>query len=218
MAKSVIQSESMNLADTFAFTGTVSGAGAASLVHLNTTTLTGDASEIIFNNSLINSTYDRYYISAHWHFDVDATQTFGRFLEADGTTEISGSSDYLMDNSTTYGVYRTGTYSSMMISQNIGSGNNHNESGCHAQIYVSTRIAGADAGNTGASMRPDLMANLTLANHNATMSSYNLGGRIRLINGNTPVVGTHAIGGLKFYTANSANFIGGSVFAIYGVL
>ena len=41
MALSKIQSESINLADTFAFTGTVSGAGAMQLVSSSTATQTG---------------------------------------------------------------------------------------------------------------------------------------------------------------------------------
>ena len=41
MALSKIQSESINLADNFAFTGTVTGAGSEGLVHLETQTGTG---------------------------------------------------------------------------------------------------------------------------------------------------------------------------------
>ena len=53
MALSKIQSESVNLADNFAFTGTVSGAGSEGLVHLETQTGTGVAS-VKFGNDVVN--------------------------------------------------------------------------------------------------------------------------------------------------------------------
>ena len=59
MAIDKIQAESINLADTFAFTGTVSGAG--TWVLLNTTTVNGQ-SRISFSSSLITSSYKTYVI------------------------------------------------------------------------------------------------------------------------------------------------------------
>jgi hypothetical protein len=60
MALSKIQAESMNLADTYAFTGTVSGA--SDLVKLSTVTISGtDTTNIDFNN-LFTSDYDIYKI------------------------------------------------------------------------------------------------------------------------------------------------------------
>ena len=62
MALSKIQAESMNLADTFAFTGTVTGASSG-LVKLATQDITSATSAITFDN--ISSTYDSYRIIAH---------------------------------------------------------------------------------------------------------------------------------------------------------
>ena len=59
MALSRIQAESMNLADTFAFSGTVSGAGGMDLLSTQTAS---DSTEIIFDNSLITDAYDNYFL------------------------------------------------------------------------------------------------------------------------------------------------------------
>ena len=51
MALSKIQSESVNLADDFAFTGTVSGAGA--MEHISTTDVTTPAQFVVFDDVTI---------------------------------------------------------------------------------------------------------------------------------------------------------------------
>lgn len=62
MALSKIQAESMNLADTYAFSGTVTGAGDPSnFVKLSTQTAS-DSTGIIFDSSLITDTYDNYLL------------------------------------------------------------------------------------------------------------------------------------------------------------
>tara|TARA_Y100000768_G_C23964459_1_gene677152 strand:- start:95 stop:697 length:603 start_codon:yes stop_codon:yes gene_type:complete len=59
MPLSKIQAESMNLADTYAFTGTVSGAGG--LVKLFTQSNVSAASQYDISSTYINSTYDDYF-------------------------------------------------------------------------------------------------------------------------------------------------------------
>ena len=62
MALSKIQAESMNLADTFAFSGTVSGAGDPSyFVKLAHTNVSDNTASIIYDN-VISSTYDNYVL------------------------------------------------------------------------------------------------------------------------------------------------------------
>lgn len=61
MALSKIQAESMNLADTYAFTGTVSGAGGMDL--LQTTTVTSIVDEVVFDG-YFSSDYTNYKIIA----------------------------------------------------------------------------------------------------------------------------------------------------------
>ena len=85
MAIDKIQSESINLADTFAFTGTVSGAGDVSnMVQLATTTLSGTATGW---NGIFTSAYDNYMIQ----FDnvcssATGTQILFKFYNETGAT------------------------------------------------------------------------------------------------------------------------------------
>ena len=60
MPLSKIQAESMNLADTYAFTGTVSGTGG--LVKLKTTDVTSAQATITFDNTVITDTYNIYVV------------------------------------------------------------------------------------------------------------------------------------------------------------
>lgn len=60
MALSKIQAESMNLADNFAFTGTVTGGG--NLVKLLDATISSPVSSYDIDSTYINSTYDSYEI------------------------------------------------------------------------------------------------------------------------------------------------------------
>jgi len=63
MALSKIQAESMNLADTYAFSGTVTGAGDPSqLVLLQTVTASSDTTVDVGSSSLFTSTYKVYQI------------------------------------------------------------------------------------------------------------------------------------------------------------
>ena len=59
MALSKIQAESMNLADNFAFTGTVSGASADNLIKITETNVTSDVSYVTFED-VFSSTYRNY--------------------------------------------------------------------------------------------------------------------------------------------------------------
>ena len=61
MALSKIQAESMNLADTYAFTGTVSGAGTYEKLH-SITASTGDTN-VIFTSTYLTSAYDKFFFT-----------------------------------------------------------------------------------------------------------------------------------------------------------
>jgi len=60
MAISKIQAESMNLADTYGFSGTVTGAG--SLVLLVNSTISSSRTSEVISSTYINSTYDEYIL------------------------------------------------------------------------------------------------------------------------------------------------------------
>lgn len=62
MALSKIQAESMNLADTYAFSGTVSGTP-NSFVKLASTTVSSNTTSVNFDSSVITSTYPNYLVT-----------------------------------------------------------------------------------------------------------------------------------------------------------
>ena len=103
MPLSKIQAESMNLADTYAFTGTVSGAGG--LVKLLASTSSSEVSNFDVDSTYINSTYDNYKIIAGYTHPVDNVYAYIRFFvggtikEADYTYENAAgtSSTYSYD-------------------------------------------------------------------------------------------------------------------------
>jgi len=89
MALSKIQSESINLADTFAFTGTVSGAGSEGLVHLETQEVTSAVTGLKFGSDVFNTTYNRYVVKGRILPTADGNDIRFRFIdssEADITT------------------------------------------------------------------------------------------------------------------------------------
>ena len=93
MALSKIQAESMNLADTYAFTGTVSGAGG--LVKLNTTNITSSTALITFDNTLITDTYNKYIIEYEGLKPVtDAVAFRSRYSTNNGSSFITGTFNY----------------------------------------------------------------------------------------------------------------------------
>tara|TARA_R100001129_G_scaffold37596_1_gene25287 strand:- start:480 stop:1067 length:588 start_codon:yes stop_codon:yes gene_type:complete len=61
MALTKVQAEGVNLADTFAFTGTVTGTGMDLLLDA---TISSAVSEYDISSTYINSTYDNYYLDA----------------------------------------------------------------------------------------------------------------------------------------------------------
>lgn len=89
MALSKIQSESINLADNFAFTGTVSGAGA--MEHISTTDITTPAQFVVFDN--LSTDYDTFVFQYDFHPDTDSAQFGIQFLDSSGTV-IADSNAY----------------------------------------------------------------------------------------------------------------------------
>jgi len=88
MALSKIQAESMNLADTYAFTGSVSGANTLVKIH-SITASAGDAS-VVFNNSYITSDYDVYRIYIkNVSPQSDATRFHAFFSFDNGSSYVS---------------------------------------------------------------------------------------------------------------------------------
>lgn len=97
MPLSKIQAESMNLADTYAFTGTVSGAG--SLVKLYSSASSDSQSQLILDSTYINSTYDNYKIIMGYTVDTDGTRMDAQFYV--GGTKVT-STDYCYSRARNY--------------------------------------------------------------------------------------------------------------------
>ena len=88
MAIDKIQSESINLADNFAFSGTVTGAG--SRLNLLNTTNASSASSVIFDSSLITSTYDQYFITCPAVNVLTNATDLNLFISADNGSSTQG--------------------------------------------------------------------------------------------------------------------------------
>ena len=89
MALSKIQSESVNLADNFAFSGTVTGVGG--LIPLSTVTISSATANITFDN--LSTDYDNYMFFIEIHPSTDNTSLYARFLDSSGS-EQAGGNDY----------------------------------------------------------------------------------------------------------------------------
>lgn len=89
MALSKIQAESMNLADTYAFTGTVSGT--SSMVLVGETTATAAVSYLDISG--LDTTYTNLMFVAHLFLATDNTSVRMRFLN-DSDVSMGGGSDY----------------------------------------------------------------------------------------------------------------------------
>ncbi len=77
MALTKIQAEGVNLADTFAFTGTVSGTDKGMSLLLDAT-ISSAVSEYDISSTYINSTYDAYYLDASFHPATDNVMLYMR--------------------------------------------------------------------------------------------------------------------------------------------
>ena len=124
MALSKIQSESVNLADNFAFTGDVTGAGSEGLVHLETQTGT-DVASVKFGNDVVNiNNYKKYHVIGRTLPATDTATQRLRFMDA-SENDISVTNAYRgsIDKGT------TANYNYINLSGNAGSVLNY-ESGC----------------------------------------------------------------------------------------
>ena len=96
MALTKVQAEGINLADTFAFSGTVSGSG---MDLLYTLTSSSSVSAHDISSTYINSTYDNYYLVGYAEGDADTRYLQGRVFVG-GTVQtgsIYGSSVSAID-------------------------------------------------------------------------------------------------------------------------
>ena len=131
MAIDKIQAESMNLADTYAFTGTVSGAGG--LIKLASTTIASgsDATEGFVFASVFTSTYTNYKIFYNVREKASTANAgnggllfrfgAGGSVGTTGSTTIKHSLHYLRADETTHGVVYGDGYDIGTLCQNSAS-------------------------------------------------------------------------------------------------
>lgn len=201
MALSKLRSESIDLTDDYAFTGTVTGAGdTAGLKLLNTVTLDNSTTaSVTFDETYINATYDNYFITINWQVETDSQKLYARFLQTGGT-EISDA-NYARDISTTYySNFGTGQ-DHLALSQNVGTGGGGNEKGAYGQWILNMKDSDA--------FQPSLVGQVMLGNTANNLVQQLTAGKYK---GSTDVTG-----GIKFYNHGGANFSSGSQFKLYGM-
>jgi hypothetical protein len=128
MALSKIQAESMNLADTYAFTGTVSGA--SDYVKITETVLDSDASSVSFTSSGSPNIFSSDYRKLHFYFSN---------WKGSGTTTDSSNLKFnvSIDDGANYNVAKTSCFTQAY----------HNASGAGGAISYETSYD--SAGSTG---------------------------------------------------------------------
>ena len=110
MALSKKQAESMNLADTYAFSGTVSGAGAFQKVSSSSTTQTGLSSVLIPLPTTTDFTSLKLILRG-LKAESAANQKWGvRFRESGGSVVTSSSYNYLITHNYSNGTTHGNTY------------------------------------------------------------------------------------------------------------
>ena len=129
MALTKVQAEGVNLADTFAFTGTTTGAG---MDLLYTLTSSSSVSSHDISSTYINSTYDNY-------------QLIGYF-EGDGDTK------YLYAQVFVGGVVQTGSIYGNAASGLDGADYENNNSAANLIIATVTGMGGEDGEGTSVNM------------------------------------------------------------------
>ena len=201
MALSKIQSESMNLADTYAFTGTVSGV--QDFVHLSTFAVASGAGTVDIATD--SSTYSHFKL---FMSDVspatDSTNLLHRVSTDSGSTYISASGSYGYNN---FGRRASGTFdnedsnSDTRIKLNVSEAviGNHNNDALSGELT----FIGFDQD------RPKIISHTTNRNSVNNYAYSYVNGVYFLDGGSTPITN------IRFYWA-SGNFLQGT-FKLFGI-
>lgn len=200
MALIKIKSESMNLADNYAFTGTVTGAGDTSnMVQLATTTLSGTATGW---NQIFTSDYDHYMVNID---QVGGTSTNGnirwKFYNETGATSDNvyrGRVEIIDSSGTTRSQNWFNTYPQMTSNMD----GNSTGTGLCAKLYIDVPL------------NPTIMTKYYwVGSYDRTDGHfcYTLGG------GGVTDHATREHTGLYFYIENGASFTGRARLTLYGI-
>ena len=88
-ADDAITADKINLANNFAFTGTVTGTP-SDMVLLNTVDALSGTSAVVWNSSIVTSTYKHYYILCHKQFMASNNATMRLYLSSDNGSSFTG--------------------------------------------------------------------------------------------------------------------------------
>ena len=146
MALIKIKSESMNLADTYAFTGTVTGAGQANDIDLVSTQNITSASVATCDFTTLSTDYNHFILKIGNFVPSGNNGQLAVRLQTTGSGGFaSGSSNYYNTRTRVYGNASSYTTNQSGFEQNYGvgglgqnsEGNGYVESGSHMQLYFS---------------------------------------------------------------------------------
>lgn len=201
MALSKLDADSIDLADDYAFTGTVTGAGGTpGLVHLSTQTLASDASEVAFNSLIDTSTYTNYKVVAQGHITGDGNHV--RAVFRDSSDADITATNYYRGRVTRAASVGNSTY--MQITPGVG-GVGPPEVGFSLDLNLNLIN---QAANT--SIMPALFGTYHYVQTNENNAVDNPMWFMR------PDYVTTDVAGIRFY-ASSGNFEAGSKFVLYGL-
>tara|TARA_R100000482_G_C5060171_1_gene116717 strand:+ start:38 stop:640 length:603 start_codon:yes stop_codon:yes gene_type:complete len=200
MALSTIKPASIDLSATFAFTGTVTGAG--TLVLLNTTTISSATAQVNFDNSLITSTYKLYkIIISQATFATDGTTALMGFSTDNGSNFPAGHSHvYCNFYDDTFRMTRATSQSLMTIATSVDGDDSTADGSFSAEINI------FDPANTSVNKSATW----------TTMAHDQSGVAVNFRNGNGTLDSTSAVNYIRL-TPGSGNWTLGT-FKLYGVL
>ena len=198
MALSKIQAESMNLADTYAFTGTVSGSG---YDLLNTVTANNDAN-VTFNSTYITSNYKKYIVSV-----IDLVPS----TDAQHLKFLASTDDFSSD---------LGSYQRSISHENNQSTGNLDEVNASANMDP-LQITGS--GSCGSATGEGACFDFHLFNPSGSLykniailgTFMDNATSMRMIIGSANITSTSAVNAIRFFMA-SGNIASGT-FKLYGV-
>ena len=140
MSKTTVASTGIDLSDTFAFTGTVSGTP-RDMVLLNTVDALSGTSAVVWNSSIVTSTYKHYYILCHKQFMASNNATMRLYLSHDNGSSFIGDTRKTQFYQNLYGGSSSGqeqaTVSNAGYAQ-LGSAHSDGTAGGSANIFLNS--------------------------------------------------------------------------------
>ena len=182
------QAEGINLADTFAFTGTVSGVGG--FIPISKTVSTSTVTSVDFDN--LSTSYDCFYVSYFVKPVTDGAGIRFRFLDSSGTA-ISSSNAYQYYYDAEGATINSNGNTLLHITGGVGSANYEGHTG---HFFVKNRNYVADSTNK---FMPSVLGGYT---HTNTSGNGNMGGQF----GHLSPTAQQAIRGFSIFASDANGF------------